>query len=466
MRELLAISLALLTCAALPAEELLAGFAAVDITPPIGYRMSGYFNERLSTGTRDPLYAKAMVLKQGDVQAAIVICDLIGLQDKVTRRARTLAAEQTKIPAEHICVAATHTHTAPLYAGALRELFHRKAVEKHGRDPQEEVDYPQVLVNKIAEAIAAADKAASAVKLSTGIGEEKSLSFNRRFHMKDGTVVFNPGRQNPNIVRAAGPIDPDVGLALFRSAKTNEPIGMLTVFALHLDTTGGTQYSADYPHYLQATLRGQLGKSLHSLFGAGTCGDINHIDVSKPATANPIQSEAERIGVALGEKVLASVADLTLQSPQLEVRRGVIEVPKQEYSDDEIERASARIEKVGTRDLTFLEQVEATKIVDLQLRPGDTIPLEVQVFRLSAETAIVCLPGEVFVELGQAIKQASPFKSTLVMELCNDTPAYIPTQKAFAEGSYETVNSRVVSGSGEKMVELASQLLKEIKGQK
>src|SRR5688500_6293958 len=124
------------------ADELMAGFASVDITPPVGYRMSGYFNERLSTGTLDPLHAKAMVLKQGDVKAAIVICDLIGLQAGVTKKARQLAQEQTKIPAENICVAATHTHTAPLYSGALREHFHRKAVEKHGRDPQEEVDYP------------------------------------------------------------------------------------------------------------------------------------------------------------------------------------------------------------------------------------------------------------------------------------------------------------------------------------
>jgi neutral ceramidase len=281
--------------------------------------------------------------------------------------------------------------------------------------------------------------------------------------MKDGTVVFNPGRQNPNIVRAAGPIDPEVGLALFRSVKTNEPVGLLTVFALHCDTTGGTQYSADYPYHLQQTLRGRLGGSLHSLFGAGTCGDINHIDVSRAAAPNPQKSEAERIGTALGAKVLATLDALAPQASQLAVRSEAIEVPKQKYSAEDIERAAARIEKVGTRDLTFLEQVEATKIMDLQLYPSDKIALEVQVFRLSDDTAIVCLPGEVFVELGQAIKQASPFKTTFVMELCNDTPAYIPTVKAFAEGSYETVNSRVVSGSGEKMAELALRLLKESK---
>jgi len=55
------------------------GLAVVDITPPVGYRMSGYFRERASTGTHDPLKAKVVVLRQGDCRAALVFCDLIGL---------------------------------------------------------------------------------------------------------------------------------------------------------------------------------------------------------------------------------------------------------------------------------------------------------------------------------------------------------------------------------------------------
>jgi hypothetical protein len=43
-------------------------------------------------------------------------------------------------------------------------------------------------------------------------------------------------------------------------------------------------------------------------------------------------------------------------------------------------------------------------------------------------------------ELGLAIKAASPFETTLVIELTNDGLAYIPTKTAFAEGSYEDVS--------------------------
>jgi len=76
--------------------------------------------------------------------------------------------------------------------------------------------------------------------------------------------------------------------------------------------------------------------------------------------------------------------------------------------------------------------------------------------------AVVALPGEIFVELGLAIKQASPFRTTLVVELANDYPSYVPTKKAFAEGSYETVNSRVQPGTGERLVETATALLKAL----
>ena len=57
------------------ALDLQIGVAAVDITPPEKYPVSGYYHERLSTGVRDPLWAKAVVFRQGDQEAAIVVCD-------------------------------------------------------------------------------------------------------------------------------------------------------------------------------------------------------------------------------------------------------------------------------------------------------------------------------------------------------------------------------------------------------
>ncbi len=321
------------------------------------------------------------------------------------------------------------------------------------------MDYAAQFVERIVRAIQDADASLRPVAVDAGVAAQQGLSFNRRFHMKDGTVRFNPGVLNPDIVRVAGPIDPDVGVVVFREAgRDNRAVAGLVNFALHLDTVGGTQYAADYPYYVEQTLRGALGDDFVLLFGTGTCGDLNHIDVTKRD-----RLKTEQIGGTLGRTVLDELDALRrCERPALAVRRAVVEAPLQRFDPDQVERARKRIEKVGTRELSFLEQVEAYKILAVQWRGGSTIPLEVQVFRLSDEVAVVGLPGEVFVELGLAIKKASPFATTLVIELCQDAPGYIPTRKAFAEGSYETVNSRIAPGGGEMMLDAAIRLLDEL----
>ena len=230
---------------------------------------------------------------------------------------------------------------------------------------------------------------------------------------------------------------------------------------MHLDTLGGTQYSGDYPRFLSDRLQKELGEQHVSLFGAGTCGDINHVDVTTKG-----RRKTDEIGNLLAETVLAQLSKPKESKPSLAVKNALVDAPLQKFSPEQIDRAKARMPLIGTRELTFLEQVEANKITDVQRivgeLGGDKLPLEVQVMRLSPDVAVVTLPGEVFVELGLAIKRASPFRTTLVIELANDNPAYIPTKKAFAEGSYETVNSRVQPGSGEQMAEAAIRLLKEL----
>ena len=71
------------------------------------------------------------------------------------------------------------------------------------------------------------------------------------------------------------------------------------------------------------------------------------------------------------------------------------------------------------------------------------------------------LPGEIFVELGLAIKKGSPFAHTLIAELANGSVGYIPDQDAYPQGNYEVVSSRCAAGSGELLVEAASRVLKQ-----
>lgn len=429
------------------------GLAEIEITPPAGYRMDGYFAERLSTGTRDPLKARAIVFAQGTTKMALVVADLIGVPQALTSEVRALAGQKTGIPVANIAIAATHTHTGPMFSGPRARLFSERAAARLGADPLAAVKYPEMLRDRLVQAIVTADDGVSPASLEFVLANEDRLPFNRRFHMKDGTVRFNPGTSNPDIVRAAGPTDPDLPFILI--TRGGNPVGALTVFALHLDTMGGgTEYSADYPGHLERELRRAYGEGFISVFGLGTCGDINHLDVSGRR-----RLDAHSIGLQLAADVLSARPRTPIASPSLGAASAVVTLPLRTVSETRIAAARADMSKVGTAALPFLTQVDIVATLDLASR-GRSLDAEVQVFRLAPDLAMVLLPGEVFVDLGLAIKRASPFTHTLVIELSNDNPAYIPTEKAFAEGSYETVNSRIAPGGGERLVAEAIRLLK------
>jgi hypothetical protein len=445
------------------AEPLQAGIALVDITPSKPFRMSGYFYERLSTGTKDPLHARAIIFKQGTQSAALVFCDVVGVPREITSPARQKASEATGIPVKHIAVTGTHTHTGPLYFSALHDYLHENAAEKTGTDPYDSAAYRAELVDKVAEAIIKANAALAPVELKSGFALEPRISFNRRYYMKDGSVRFNPPQQSRDIVRPAGPIDPQVGIIVFSKPGELRPSSAIVNFAMHLDTTGGTLFSADYVKSLEDRLRISFGPKFTVLFGTGTCGNINHRDVT-----TQVQRQADEIGMMLGDTVAYAIEKGDIQSrgtPSLAAASTVVPAPLQSFPPDEIAKAQANMPKVGTKELAFLPSVQAHTIVDLERLKKSGYPgtLEVQAFRLDPETAIVTLPSEIFVEFGLAIKAASPFKTTLVIELANDDLNYTPTRQAFAEGSYEITNSRVVPGTGEKLVDAAVGLLKELK---
>jgi hypothetical protein len=447
------------TIATAPARQiakppLQAGLAEVEITPPIGYRMDGYFTERLSTGVKDPLMAKALVFQQGDAKSALVVCDLLGVPQTLTREVRARAAARTGIPAANIAVTATHTHTGPLFAGERARIFSDLATAKYGSDPLARINYVETLRDRLVEVIVAANAGLSPATLEFVAAREDRLSFNRRYHLNDGTVATNPGISNAKVVGPAGPIDSDLPFLLISKEKT--PVGSLIVFAMHLDTVGGTEYSADYAGQLANELRREFGDKFLSVFGTGTCGNINHIDVS-----GRHRYSARLIGEQLAVSALSIRSREPVVEATLAAASGRVVLPLRKVSESQLAVARANAPKIGTSDLPFLTQVETVTTLDLSTR-GPTLEEEVQVVRLNRDMAIVLLPGEIFVELGLAIKQASPFKHTLVIELSNDNPAYIPTEKAFDEGGYETVNSRIEPGGGEQLVAEALRLLKAL----
>ena len=114
----------------------------------------------------------------------------------------------------------------------------------------------------------------------------------------------------------------------------------------------------------------------------------------------------------------------------------------------------------------FMEMVDAFKVLDVAAREGKPHEVEVQVIALGKQLAWVSLPGEVFTELGLAIKQDSPFPTTIIAELANGLLGYIPSRRAYAQGNYEVVSARCAEGSGERLVDAAVKMLKELHAEK
>ena len=145
-------------------------------------------------------------------------------------------------------------------------------------------------------------------------------------------------------------------------------------------------------------------------------------------------------------------------------KREIVKLPLADVKPDELQVAKDIISRDGKANApTFLELVNAYKILDVLDRKGEPIDAEVQVIALGDQCAIVGLPGEIFTELGMYIKSRSPYPYTMVVELANGSIDYVPDRKAYAEGNYEPISARCGAGSGEIMAEKAVNLLYELK---
>jgi neutral ceramidase len=93
--------------------EIHVGVAAVDISPPDGSPMAGYYSARGCTGIHDPLHATAMVIERDGQRAVVVGLDLITTTKELVDDVRRAVTSSTGIPSDAIMISASHTHTGP-----------------------------------------------------------------------------------------------------------------------------------------------------------------------------------------------------------------------------------------------------------------------------------------------------------------------------------------------------------------
>lgn len=465
MRTLALLFLLAANLSAFSQSNFRAGAAQVAITPPTGAPMAGYYHARGAEGTLDDLYAKALVLDDGSTKVALVTLDLISTTITLTREARAAIEKSTGIPGANVMISATHAHTGPELAdrGARSAIAAQTPIGANNLT----TTYTASLAEKVAEAVRQAAANLTNVTISAATGRCETIAFNRRFYMKDGSVSWNPGKLNPDIMQPAGTTDPEVGIVLFepphRATQLVPAHAIYINFAMHPDTVGGAMFSADYPGALSRRMSDYHGANCVTLFANGTCGNLNHVDVNW-ARAQNTRAEPERLGTILAASVFLAEKNLREIKPApLRVKSETVQLPLAPITPQEIEQAGATV-RTGddkTRD-NFMKLVKAYQVLDVAAREGKPLEVEVQVITLGDELAWVSLPGEIFVELGLALKKRSPFKQTMIAELANGSIGYIPDRRSYAEGNYEPVSARCAPGSGEQLVETASKLLKRL----
>ena len=421
-----------------------AGAAVSNITPPLDEPVVGGWNSPPATHVHDELYARCLVLDDGRSRLAFVVCDNLGISREVYDRAKHTIHEKTGIAEENMMMCATHTHSSISARGASR-LARNKELS----------DYQRFLARRIADGVRRAMNNLEPAQVGWGAGREATQVFNRRYFMKPGTptpnpfggedkVVMNPGRGNPNILKAAGPTDPDVAFLSVRSVN-GRPIALLANYSLHYVGPGQRGViSADYFGVFAERIRQLLGADVVDppfvgIMSNGSSGDINNINwLKKPqkryAPYEKMREVAELVAKAVYEahrkiefhdwvELGAMQEELTLAvrrptEKQVAYAREILEKP------DDAEPYHSREKVYARRTLQMHESPEEVSVILQAFRIGDL--------------GICAIPFEVFVEIGLEIKAKSPFGQTLTISHANGSYGYLPTVRQHELGGYET----------------------------
>jgi hypothetical protein len=425
--------------------------------PYLGY---GWDRQDPFLGVNDDLWAKALVVDDGERIAAIIACDMIGFPPAAFAAAvRAQVALHTSIPGDQVMLSASHAHSG------------------HASIDLSTLDLEWAWVQELAQTLAGVAIAAwqrrepAAIKI--GAGEIYGISENRRVLRSDGKVYRNWVQDAPGEVLRSGPIDPEVGV-LLAQRPNGSPLAVLCNFTAHpICAMSQPLVSADYPGFAMAAVEAALGADVTVLFTQGACGDVN------PPQVRQNIRDAREVGLQLAGEVLRVAASLLPDAVApvetcVQVDRKHVawayraDLPSKEEADiayaaaqlqvDQLQQRGAsasEIRREADRRRTALEQYELTRN-EARQEEG-----EIQVLKIG-ESAWVGVPGELFCQIGLDIKAQSRFAHTYIVGYANTYQGYFPTPGAYEEGGYE-VNmgrwSRFTAAAGRSVEATALELL-------
>jgi hypothetical protein len=473
-------------------KSLVVGVARAIITPPIGLPLMGTLRDELSDEVENELTVTALYLTDGKTPVVIVGCDLIRVSLPMATSVRARVAESSGIPLANVFLNASHTHAVPAppdwyeYDGELDPAV-RVAVER----------YYAVVEDQIVASILTAVRRARPGRYGAAVGTAR-IGVNRREFLPDGTPALG---ENPD-----GPVDPDVTVLRF-DALDGEPIGVLFHHACHPDVLGPKcrLISPDYVGAAREVVETVAG--CPSVFLQGTAGDID----PRSGIVNPPDGvdALRRLGRELGCEVArvlqpintTRVRDRRVAWPgtlsavtgwnhkdvegpplrRLAAASRLLDMPLREVPPvaeaervlDESERELAALSPPTSMLSNRLRARRRVAWAKEQLRAASErrparLPFELQALLID-DVALVACPGELFVEIGLAIKERSVARTTMVSGYTNGLYFYVPTAAAFAQGGYEVESHRnFIQAAGPTpeweriLVEQSTQLINEL----
>jgi len=415
-----------------------AGAAAIEITPESFPRIiAGGFLEQQAAAVQSPLFARSFVLGDGKTKIAMVVVDTCMMTQRLINDAKQLAAGQCDIPADHMMVSATHTHSAPAAMSCL--------------GTREDKEYAAMLPGKIAEAILAANNNLEPAQVGWAQVDDWEHTHNRRwirkpenlivdpFGQATGRAHMHPGYQSPDIIGPSGPVDPGLTVLSLQTPE-GRPLAVLANYSQHY--YGAPAISADYYgrfcKYVADTL-GQSGDGNGPFVCAmsqGTSGDSMWMDYGSPA---------QQIGMERYAQAVAKYAELALSSVRYQDTAELAMVEKQlqlNYrvpNTERLEWAKPIAEKIEDDLPKSLPEVYAQEALILHER--QSTQLKLQAIRIG-ELTITTLPNEVYALTGLKLKAQAPLAVHLNLGLANGAEGYIPPPEQHVLGGYTTWPAR------------------------
>ena len=449
------------------------GYASVNINPPLGSALFGYYVKRLARGYLDDLEASAIALTKDGKKFLIISIDNCSINKALVDSFTSLIEEATEIPRENVLISATHTHTGPFAT--------KPGAFAAGENEAEIVEkYISLLKNRIRDLAVLAMQTLKPAKIGYAVGKAPDrIAYIRRYKMKDGTTQTCPPINDPNIDHAIGELDQRVNVIRF-DREGAESVVILN-YGIHADTVNGDKVSSDFCGWTRRTLEKALdGTKCLCIMGAqgdvGSTnvhplpGDMNDTEISFD---NEMKSPgmARFVGRALAGTVLQVFDKVAyVDVDDIEVIHRKISIPANNPSPEEmpLARKYKELHDSGRDDLIPYEAMELTTVVAeasrmCRLENGPySFDAELMAIRIG-NIVLSTIPGEPFTSIGERIKEIPGWEIVIPCALSNGSMGYFPNNSAYDEGGYETRASSYKKGVADVLVSESAAMLSELK---